>query len=82
MQALNRRVAGIWRAWSRVNRRTSRASQSRKNILKPKVYTPMEGGVIRLSTKGMLEMGEVPSPARVTKAIPVAQTSTPRAKSA
>ena len=42
----------------------------------------METGVIRLSTKGRLEMGDVPSPARVIKAMPTAHTSTPVVKMA
>ena len=40
----------------------------------------METGVIRLSTKGVLEMGDVPNPARVMKATPTEQTSTPVVK--
>ena len=38
----------------------------------------MVGGVMRLRTKGMLEMGEVPSPPLVISAIPAAQIGTPQ----
>ena len=49
----------------------------RNIILNRKVKNPIDTGVTRLSTKGSPETGEVPSPARVIKAIPVAHKITP-----
>lgn len=72
-----KKVIGICKACSTLKRFLKSASQIRKIILNRKVKNPIDTGVTRLSTKGSPETGEVPRPARVIKAIPVAHKMTP-----
>ena len=81
METENSSVKGICNACIRVKVRRRTASAARNSRLKAKVYTPTLGGVMRLSTNGRLERGDVPRAARVMKAIPPADTATPAVNS-
>ena len=80
IQKLKKKVIGICKACSILNRFLKIASQVKNIMLNKKVKNPIDTGVTRLITKGSPETGEVPSPARVIKAIPVAHKITPARK--